>query len=169
MHAHVHIWTWIKRGWTWLVHVCDTTHSYARDMPNSYVCDMKDSYGVASVSRIDKIIGLFCKRALYKRLYSAKVTYNFIDPTDRSHPICHTRSLEKRLPTLIMLQIMCTPLMEEIRIQIFRSPDYTGFLYNQRSDGDSCLLTWKLVWNCGESRENLFGFPVKTCLEFWQS
>ena len=29
-------------------------------------------YGVASVSRIDKIIGLFCKRALYKRRYSAK-------------------------------------------------------------------------------------------------
>ena len=45
-------------------------------------------YGVASISRIDKIIGLFCKRALQKRQYSAKETYNFIDPTDRSHPIC---------------------------------------------------------------------------------
>jgi len=44
-------------------------------------------YGVASVKRIDKIIGLFCKRALYKRRYSAKETYNFIDPTDCSHPI----------------------------------------------------------------------------------
>ena len=39
------------------------------------------------VSRIDKIVGLFCKRALQKRQYSAKETYNFIDPTDRSHPI----------------------------------------------------------------------------------
>ena len=29
-------------------------------------------YGVALVSRIDKIIGLFCKRALQKRQYSAK-------------------------------------------------------------------------------------------------
>ena len=46
-----------------------------------------DSYGVALVSRIDKIIGLFCKRALQKRQYSAKETYNFIDPTHRSHPI----------------------------------------------------------------------------------
>jgi len=45
-------------------------------------------YGVALVSRIDKIIGLFCKRALQKRQYSAKETYNFIDPTDRNHPIC---------------------------------------------------------------------------------
>ena len=31
-----------------------------------------EAYGVALVSRIDTIIGLFCKRALQKRLYSAK-------------------------------------------------------------------------------------------------
>ena len=37
--------------------------------------------------RHSKIIGLFCKRALLKRLYSAKKTYNFKEPTDRSHPI----------------------------------------------------------------------------------
>ena len=42
-------------------------------------------YGV--VSRIDKMIGLFCKRALQKRQYSAKETYNLIDPTECSHPI----------------------------------------------------------------------------------
>jgi len=47
----------------------------------------RDRYGVASDSRIDKIIGLFCKRAIQKRRYSAKETYDFIDPTDRSHPI----------------------------------------------------------------------------------
>ena len=28
-------------------------------------------------------IGLFCKRALQKRRFSAKETYDFIDPTDR--------------------------------------------------------------------------------------
>jgi len=50
-------------------------------------------YGVASASRIDTIIGLFCKRALYKRLYSAKETCNFIDPTDRSHPIAQKKPL----------------------------------------------------------------------------
>ena len=48
-------------------------------------------YGVASVSRIDKITGLFCKRALYKRRYSAKETYIFFDPTDRNHPIWYNR------------------------------------------------------------------------------
>jgi len=37
---------------------------------------------VATVSSIDKIIGLFCKRALYNRRYSAKETYNLIDPTN---------------------------------------------------------------------------------------
>ena len=44
-------------------------------------------YGVASISRPLKIIGLFCKRALSHRLYSAKDAYNFKEPTSRSHPI----------------------------------------------------------------------------------
>ena len=45
------------------------------------------SMGWLRFSRIDKIIGLCCKRTLWKRLYSAKETCNFIDPTNRSHPI----------------------------------------------------------------------------------
>jgi len=44
-------------------------------------------YGVATISRLLKIIGLFCKRALEKRRYSAKETYHFKEPTTRSHPI----------------------------------------------------------------------------------
>ena len=48
---------------------------------------VRSNYGVALVSRIDKIVGLFCKRALQKKRYSAKWTYNFIDPTECSHPI----------------------------------------------------------------------------------
>ena len=47
----------------------------------------KYRYGVALVSSIDKIIGLFCKRALQKSQYSAKETYNLIDSTIRSHPM----------------------------------------------------------------------------------
>jgi len=46
-------------------------------------------YGVATISRLLKMIRLFCKRALQKWWYSAKETYDFIDPTDRSHPIVH--------------------------------------------------------------------------------
>jgi len=72
--------------------MCDTTHSYVRH--DSFICvtwllhtcDIT-WYGVALVSRIDKMIGLFCKRAPWKRRYSSKETCHFIDPTDRSHPI----------------------------------------------------------------------------------
>jgi len=44
-------------------------------------------YGVTTVSRLDKIVGLFCKRALKRRKYSAKETCNLIDSTKRSHAI----------------------------------------------------------------------------------
>jgi len=70
-------------------------------VPYIYVCHLKRCfmvyilYGVALVSRINSITGLFCKIALWKRRYSAKETYNLIDPTDRSHPIyiCISRIL----------------------------------------------------------------------------
>jgi len=44
-------------------------------------------YGVVTMSRRFKIIGLFCKRVLQKRRYSAEETYNFKAPTNRSHNI----------------------------------------------------------------------------------
>jgi len=44
-------------------------------------------YVVATISRLLKIIGLFCEKALQKRRYSAKETYNFKEPTIRSRPI----------------------------------------------------------------------------------
>jgi len=42
---------------------------------------------VATISRLLKITGLFCQRALEKRGYSAKETYDYKEPTNRSHPI----------------------------------------------------------------------------------
>ena len=51
------------------------------------MCDVQVWYEVPSISRLLEIIGLFCKRALSKRPYSAKETYNFKEPTNRSHPI----------------------------------------------------------------------------------
>jgi len=44
-------------------------------------------YGVAAIGRLHKIIVLFCKRALWKRRYSAKETYGYKEPTTCSHPI----------------------------------------------------------------------------------
>ena len=57
-------------------------------------------YGVATISRLFKIVGLFFKRALQKWLYSAKETYNFKEPTNRSHTI-----LEKCLSTLTAMYV----------------------------------------------------------------
>jgi len=54
---------------------------------NIHMLPSLEWYGVATMSRLLKIIGLFCKRALQKRLYSAKETYNFKEPTNHSHPI----------------------------------------------------------------------------------
>ena len=42
-------------------------------------------YRVATVSRIDKIIGLFCRRASHLQGSFAEETYNFIDSTKWSH------------------------------------------------------------------------------------
>jgi len=42
--------------------------------------------GVTTSSRLLQMIGLFCKRALWTRRYSAKETYHFKEPTNRSHP-----------------------------------------------------------------------------------
>jgi len=39
------------------------------------------------ISRLPKNIGLFCKGAILKRLYSAKETYIFNEPTNHSHPL----------------------------------------------------------------------------------
>jgi len=47
----------------------------------------QELHGVAAISRRLKMIGLFCKRALQKRRYSAKETYNLKEPINRSHPI----------------------------------------------------------------------------------
>jgi len=44
-------------------------------------------YGVATDSRIDQIIGLFCKIMSLLQGSFTKETYDFIDPTDQSHPI----------------------------------------------------------------------------------
>ena len=48
---------------------------------------MRHRYGVTTISRLLKITGLFCKRALPNRRYSAKETNTFKEPTNRSHPI----------------------------------------------------------------------------------
>jgi len=45
------------------------------------------SYGVATISKPLKIVGLFCKRDLQKRPIFCKETCNFKEPPNRSHPM----------------------------------------------------------------------------------
>jgi len=78
----------------WLFHSDDMTrlqvwHDFFNDSIMVLRCSTVDgrAYGVASMSRLLQIIGLFCKRAVLKRRYSAKKTYNFKEPNNRSHPI----------------------------------------------------------------------------------
>jgi len=59
------------------------------------------AYGVATISRRLKIIGLFCKRALKNRRYSVKETYNFQEPTNRGHPISVYFRISTSLWTLL--------------------------------------------------------------------
>ena len=44
-------------------------------------------YRVATISRLLKIIGLFCRIKSLAQGSFAKETYNFKEPTNRSHPI----------------------------------------------------------------------------------
>ena len=52
-------------------------------------------------SRLLKIVGLYCKKALQKRPIFSKETYNFKEPTTRSHPIvsslCRSLALDLSL------------------------------------------------------------------------
>jgi len=80
-HIHVHRSVFVCTLVTF--HVWGGIH--VRQPTTFRVCHV--AYGVATISRLLKIIGLFCKRALQKRRYSAKETYNFKEPATRGHPI----------------------------------------------------------------------------------
>jgi len=93
----------------------------------------------------------FAKRALSKRPHSAKETYDFKEPTHRSHPI-------------VFVAVCCSVLQScpstgEIRLQIFGSPDFTVSQYTLLSDGDSAYPVKTFsgfhVSEFGDSRENV--------------
>jgi len=52
-----------------------------------YIGTFSMSILVGMISRLFKIVGLLCKRALSKRLHSAEETQNLKEPDNRSHPI----------------------------------------------------------------------------------
>jgi len=95
-------------GWSRCAHGGTSFEEEASEiysLPTITQINMLVMYGVATCSRFLESIGLFCKRALWKRRYSAKETYHFKEPTNRSHPIAPTctiritnQDLKERLP-----------------------------------------------------------------------
>jgi len=76
-----------------LTHTYTNTHTHTQAHTHTYThtqrivnCLMAE-YGVATISRMRKNIGLFCRRALQKRPVFCKETCIFKHPTNRSHPI----------------------------------------------------------------------------------
>jgi len=57
-------------------------------------------YGVASISRLLKMIGLFCRILSLLWVSFAKETYLFKEPTNRSHPIVHSHTSRSSLAQL---------------------------------------------------------------------
>jgi len=69
------------------IYICVLTYIRTYVYTIAYLNTRPYQYGVVMIGWLLKIIGLFCERALQKRLYSAQETYNFKEPTNRSHPI----------------------------------------------------------------------------------
>ena len=55
-------------------------------------------YGVATMSRLLRIIGLFCRISSLSLGSFAKETYNFTEPTNRSYPIPKSRKKSCQKP-----------------------------------------------------------------------
>ena len=66
---------------------------------------------MATISRLLKIIGLFCKKALEKRLYPAKETYNLRGLLIVATPYQNRALLQKSIANLSSVLIAATPYM----------------------------------------------------------
>ena len=57
----------------------------------------KETYGVATIDRLLKIVGLFCRISSLIEGFFAKEIYNFKEPTNPSHPIPSKALMGSRL------------------------------------------------------------------------
>ena len=94
------------------------------------------NYGVASTSRLLQIRSLFRKRALWKRGFFAKETYNFKEPTNRSHPISSIWIQLSSSCTSIYIQLpwllyTCNMTITELHMHLFTTkPIYIHLLWS---------------------------------------
>jgi len=61
--THTYVWHDSFICVTWLIHICDMTHSLVLYDSFIRVSHVAFTYGVAMISRLLKIIGVFCKKA----------------------------------------------------------------------------------------------------------
>ena len=73
VHTHTYIHIYIRIYIYTYIHIYICVHTYKNIHTTSRIWN-----GVATISRLLKMIGLFCKRALLKRRYSAKETYTHV-------------------------------------------------------------------------------------------
>ena len=99
-HRHTH--TNKHRHTYWYTHTHTRTHTriHTHMHTHIYTCTTHhsphtDVHGLATVSKIDKIIRHFCRISSLLKGSFAKETCNFIDPTNQSHPICISFALSK--------------------------------------------------------------------------
>jgi len=70
-----------------VVYMMSTIHTYVHMFISmSGTRCLLNVYGVATVSRIHKITGLFCRMSSLLQGSFAKPTYNFFVPANHSHP-----------------------------------------------------------------------------------
>ena len=71
---------------------------------------------MATISRFLKIIGLFCKTALLKRLHSAKETYNVKEPTNRSHSIVEAIACVTACCSVLQCASACCKVLQRVAV-----------------------------------------------------
>jgi len=164
---------------TWLTHTCDMTRHYSFILRvnrsllrrvNRSLLRQDSLYDGVAISRLLKITGLFCKRALARRQYSAKETYNFKESTNRSMSYAYVwhsyvwhsyvwHSYVWHDHFIFMTWLICTCV--RIHSYVWHGP----FMF----------VTW-LIWTCVMPHvtsytlpanqtpgKNIFLFPEKSC------
>ena len=95
VHIYIHIYTHIfvfiyihmNTSICIYVYICIYTYKYKHLCICVYMYILQKSSKGLVVQNIVSFIGLFCRISSLLQVSFAKETYNFIDPTDRSHPI----------------------------------------------------------------------------------
>jgi len=91
IHARGRVWSLLQQC---VAACCSVLQCVA-----AYLRAMSEACMGAMISRLLKMSGLFCKRALSKSLYSAKETYHFKEPTNRSPPYLNSQLLSQHTTT----------------------------------------------------------------------